>query len=485
MKRTTLTVILGVAIVAAVVGAVIWRSRLAAQPEEETRSAVVERGTMLVAVSASGSVKPQTRVSLSFESPGRVDEVAVEVGDAVAAGDVLARLDVRQLALQVRQAQAALALAEAQLDQLRAGPQSEEVEMAEANLRAAQAQVSAAAADLDQLEAGPDDAETAAANADLASALAQQKVAQDTHDMTLKCVSFTLPTGEKQRICPALGTPEEQARYNLEAADKALAAAQARVDGLLAGADADQVRAAQSNVWAAAAQRDAAQAQLDLLLAGATEEQIADAEAQVAQAQAALEVAGLSLQDATLRAPFDGVVADVDVTAGEMASAGLPAVTLLDTSRFRVVVSLDEIDVGRLAGGQETQVTLEALPDVFITGAVERIAPVATLEGGVVHYDVDIALAPTDAPIRADMTANVTILVEEFTDVLKIPTWVVRVDRDTGQTYVHRRVDGEVERVDVMLGVRHEGFAQVLDGLAEGDEVVWVSDTASFEFRHP
>jgi HlyD family secretion protein len=481
MKRTTLYVILGVAIVAAVVGGLVWRSRLAAQPEGETRSALVERGTMLVAVSASGSVKPQTRVSLAFESPGRVTEVTVEVGDAVAAGDVLARLDDRQLALQVRQAQAALALAEAQLDQLQAGPQSEEVEMAEANLRAAQAQVSAAAADLDQLEAGPDDAQTAGANADLASALAQQKIALDTHDMTLKCVSFTLPTGEKRRICPALGTPEEQARYNLQAADKALAAAQARVDELLAGADADQVRATQSNVWAAAAQRDAAQAQLDLLLAGATDEQITDAEAQVAQAQAALEVAELSLEDATLRAPFDGVVANVNVTAGQMSSTGLPAITLLDTSRFRVGVSLDEIDVGQLAEGQATQVTLEALPDIIITGAVERIAP----EGGVVYYDVDIALAPTDAPIRADMTANVTILVEEFTDVLKIPTWVVRVDRDTGQTYVHRQIGGEIERVDVVLGVRHEGFAQVFDGLAQGDEVVWASDSASFEFRHP
>jgi HlyD family secretion protein len=196
-------------------------------------------------------------------------------------------------------------------------------------------------------------------------------------------------------------------------------------------------------------------------------------------------VAELSLEDATLRAPFDGLVADVGVMVGEMASAGLPAVTLLDTSRFRVGVSLDEIDVGQLAEEQATQVTLEALPDIVITGVVERIAPVATLEGGVVYYDVDIALAPTDAPIRADMTANVTILVEEFTDVLRIPTWVVRVDRDTGQTYVHRQIGGEIERVDVALGVRHEGFAQVLDGLAEGDEVVWVSDSASFEFGHP
>jgi multidrug efflux pump subunit AcrA (membrane-fusion protein) len=70
--------------------------------------------------------------------------------------------------------------------------------------------------------------------------------------------------------------------------------------------------------------------------------------------------------------------------------------------------------------------------------------------------------------------------------VLKIPTWVVRVDRDTGQTYVQRQggdIRGDdVERVDVELGVRYGGFAQVLDGLAEGDEVVWVPESTPFDF---
>jgi len=62
--------------------------------------------------------------------------------------------------------------------------------------------------------------------------------------------------------------------------------------------------------------------------------------------------------------------------------------------------------------------------------------------------------------------------------VLKIPTWVVRVDQDTGQTYVHQRVGGEVVRTDVTLGVRHEGVAQVLGGLSEGDEAIWVQESA-------
>jgi HlyD family secretion protein len=160
-----------------------------------------------------------------------------------------------------------------------------------------------------------------------------------------------------------------------------------------------------------------------------------------------------------------------------MASAGLPAITLLDTSNFHMTVGVDEIDVGKLAVGQSARITLDALPDTVITGLVERIAPAATLEGGVVIYDVVIALDPIDAPIRADMTANATIIVEELADVLKIPTWVVRVDRDTGQTYVHQRVGEEVVRTDVTLGVRHEGVAQVLSGLSEGDEAIWVQES--------
>ena len=474
MKRRVLVAILGAVSIAVVIGALVWRSvskaALLASPNGGVRSAIVERGTMLVAVSASGSVEPQARVSLSFEVPGRVVEVPVTVGEPVKAGDVLARVDSTSLALQVQQAQAALASAKAQLAQLRAGPRPEEVAVAEANLRAAQAQVSATAANLDQLEAGAGEAQIAAAEADVAAAMLQQKVAQISYDGTDK--------GNEDR--------KEQARYNLYAANEALAAAQARLDEARAGANADQVRGTRANVSAAAAQRDGAQARLDLLRAGATAGQSAAAEAGVAQAQAARDLAQLSLEDGTLWAPFDGVVAEVNVTAGEMARMGTsdptgrPAIVLVDPSRFHVHVSVDEVDVGRLAEGQTAQVTLDALPDATIVGTVERIAPAAMVQGGVVDYEVIIALAPADAPIRTGMTANATIVTEELTDVLTIPTWVVRVDRSTGQTYVQRRAGTTLERVDVTLGVRYEGVAQVLSGLAEGDEVVWVPESQPF-----
>jgi len=461
MKRRALYVVLSVIVIgtAIALGVSIWRARQAEQSKEVARSAVVERGAMLVAVSASGSIEPKARVNLTFESPGRVAEVAVEVGDRVEAGDVLARLDTRQLALQVEQARAALALAESQLAQLRAGPRQEDVERAEANLRAAQAQVSAAAATRDQLADGPSAAQIAAAEAQVAAAMVQREMAQDKYDAIEKG-----------------GTERENANYELYVAKEAEKAAQAALDELLAGANADELRAAQANVLAATAQQDAAQAQLDLLLAGPTEQDLADAEAQVEQARVALELAELSMERAALHAPFAGVVSAVNVTAGEMTPTAWPPIVLLDAiaSSFRIAVSVDEMDVARLSEGQVVQVVLDAFPDATISGAVESIAPIATLDGGVVNYDVVISLEPADVPIRADMTANATILVEELADVLRLPTWIVRVDPDTGQTYVHRQVGDDVERVDVTLGVRHEGIVQVLDGLAEGDRAVWV-----------
>lgn len=468
MKRRTVYIILGIVIVAAIVAVVVWRTQQAQTPEGKTRSAVVERGTLLVAVSASGSVEPQSSVGLTFEIPGRVTDVPVKIGDRVETGDVLAQLDTRQLELQVHQAQAALAATEAQLAQLEAGPRAEEVAAAEADVRAAQAQVSSAVANLDQIKSGATEAQIAAAETQVAQAELQVKVSLIEYD--------------RVRAIEADEEIIENAAYDLYIAEKSLLAAQAALEDTQAGADADDIRAAQAGVDGAVAQQDAAQARLDLLLAGATDEQITDAKAQVERAQAALEQAELSLKRATLYAPFGGVIARVNVSAGEMAPVGLPAITLLDSSRLQVAIGVDELDVGRLAVGQSAQVTLDALPDATLDGTVKSIAPAATIDaGGVTYYDVIITLEPTDALVRADMTANVIIVIEELTDVLTIPMWVVRVDRRTGQTYVNQRAGDELERVDIALGVRYEGVAQVLDGLVEGDEVVWVSEDR-FEF---
>jgi len=458
MGRTVRGVLVGVVAVAVVAAVVLWRVGESRGGEEQSRSAVARRGAMVITVSGSGTIQPNRRASLSFGSPGRVQDVLVDVGDVVSAGDVLARLDSRQLALRVQQSEAGVELVQAQLDQLTAPPLPEAVEQRTASVRAAESQVAAASASLDQALKGASDAQIAGAKAQVVAAELQKKIAQDAYDKTVRS------TDDADRI--------ESANYDLYVAKEELRASQAQLDQLLAGTDTDDIRAARDNVRAAEAQRDAAQAQLDLLTAGPTDEQVANAEAKVSQAEAGLESAKIALENAELTAPFDGVVSAVNILPNELSPGRLPPIELLDVSRYQLTVRADEVDVGQLASGMPVEVTVEALPDVTIGGTVDRVATVATLAGGVVYYDVTVTLGPTDAPIRADMTADALITVSELDDVLMIPTWTVRVNRTTGQTYVERRVANDVSQVDVSLGVRSEGWVQVLAGLSEGDEVV-------------
>ena len=491
MKRKTLYVALVLVVAVAIGAGFLWRSRQqAAESADALRSAVVEQGSMLVTVSASGSIELARRADLALETSGQVAEVAVAVGDEVQEGDLLVSLDVERLELQVDQAEANLASAQAQLAKVQAGASPKEIEATEASLRSTEAQVDAAEAERNQVSEGAGQADIAAVEAEVAAALTQQMKAYDWHETTLECVDIkkragdvinigggqviTLTEGFEKTICPLLGVPEEQARYRLEAADEALEAARARLEEAKAGADPNQLSAARANVAAAAAQREATQAQLDLMLEGATQEQVAAAQASVDQAEVSVREAELSLDQATLEAPFDGVIAAVNVTVGERASAGLPIMTLVDPSRFHATIAVDELDVEQLAPGQTARLTFDAIPDTVVTGTVKHIAEAATLDGGIVTYDVWIDLAPTDAPIRSDMTTSATIVVDEIADALKIPTWAVYVDRDSAQYYVHRRTAEGIERVNVSLGDRYEGLTQVLQGLSAGLSLIHI-----------
>ena len=471
MKRRNLWITLIVVAVIAIGGGFFLWQRLGKRGgSEETQTAVVERGTLRVTVTASGRIEPAAQVDLSFDLPGRVAEVAVDLGDQVAAGQVLARLDDTEAALAVRQAEAALAASQAQLALLQAGTRPEQIASAAAQLQAAQAAVAQAVAQRDQLSGGNAEAQIAAAQAQLLAAQADEWAAREAHDQTLQCYTVPSPGGDEE-VCPGLGKPEEQARYALNAAEGSLQAAQANLDALQQSTDA-QLRAAEAAVWAAAAQRDSAQAQLDLLQAGSTAEDIAAAEAAVAQAEAALEIARNNQRKTVLVAPFDGIVAAVNITAGEMAPAGLPAVSLVDLSSFRITISVDEIDISKLEIGLPAEVTVDALPDTTLSGVVERIGPAATMDQGVTSYPVIVTLDPTDAPLRAGMSATAVVMVDELTDQLLIPNWTVHIDQTTGQPFVYRQSGDSNERVDVHLGVRYQGYSQVLDGLEEGDTLV-------------
>ena len=409
-------------------------------------------------VVASGEVVPSQETHLGFPVSGRVETVAVNKGDRVEAGQVLIVLETDLLEAGVAQAEAALAAAQTQVALLKAGPRLEEVAAAEAQVAAAQTSVAQAEVQQTRPDLGATQAEIRAAQAQVAAAMADQLVTEEIHELTMTCVTFTWQ-GEEHTICPVLGPIEEQARYGFHAADAAQAAAQAQLDALLGGANAE-VRVVEAGVQAAAAQRDVAQAQLETVQAGATAEEITAAEAVVSQAEAALQVARAGLDQATLRAPSAGTVTALEVGPGEALMPGQVALTLVDPSRLRVeTTDLSELDVARVAVGQRASVYVEPL-DVTVEGQVVRIASQAEMIGGDVVYAVVVELDEQPPGLRWGMSVEVEITTTE--------TRAESVSRAGGDTVV---ASGEVAPAqEAQLNFTVLGRVETVT-VAEGDTV--------------
>jgi HlyD family secretion protein len=237
-------------------------------------------------------------------------------------------------------------------------------------------------------------------------------------------------------------------RNGVERAEGNVTVAQAQLTQLQAGTEADQIAAARAQVASARAnlaklagdQRagalQAAQAavivaetRLSQAKEGPQTVEIAAAEAQIDSARAQLDLAKLALEQTTLVAPFDGEIAEVNLTEGENPSPALPAMVLTDLTRMHVNVTVDEVDISRIVAGQPVTLTLDALPDMALTGRVETIAPLAITQSAVTSYRVRIGINAGDQRVRPGMSTNADIIVNRRDNVLIVPRRAVRNDR--------------------------------------------------------
>lgn len=174
---------------------------------------------------------------------------------------------------------------------------------------------------------------------------------------------------------------------------------------------------ARANVSRAEAAVERAEAQLELLPDDASETQLDAAEAEVNLARADLQLAQSTLTGAAvdmrqteLRAPFDGIVASIDVAVGEQATAGQVAISMADFSGWLIeTTDLSELDVVRIAVGDRATITFGALPDVELTGVVDRIQVRGSTDGVGASFTVVITPDEHLAELRWNMSAEVRV----------------------------------------------------------------------------
>ena len=455
-------------------------STLEQQEREVIDSMIVAPADMRVTVGATGAVASARQTALTFQSVGVVDAVLVEAGDTVQAGDVIARLESANLETALATAQVALEAQQIAFDALTAPPRPEDIAAAEAAVVSAQAAMNAA------FSTGPSAQEVEIAR--LRSELSRNQLwqAQLQRDLT----TFGGPGFDVASLLPdGSGVPQEvidqanaalasASASQLSGANTASGLTQAEFGVQIADASAAAVAGRtpnQASMAQAQASLTSAQAALDRLNNGATELDLQIAALGVQQAQIGVEQAQLALDRTILRAPFSGVVADINLTVGEPppASAQSLPVTLVDLSEYHIDVAVDETDVVDLQTGQQVEVRLDGVPDAVIRGDVTRIAPAPVIAGQLVTYPVRITLDAAGQPVRLGMSATATIIVDALQDVLVVPNRFIRIDRATQQAFVTiERAPGEYEEIPVTLGLRNETESQVVSGIAAGDQLV-------------
>ncbi len=189
------------------------------------------------------------------------------------------------------------------------------------------------------------------------------------------------------------------------------------------------------------------------------------------------------LIDYTIRAPFDGVIAQVDVKKGDAVSSGTATFTLITKQKI-AEVSLNEVDAAKVKVGQKATLTFDAISDLSITGEVGEIDALGTVSQGVVTYNVKIVFDTQDDRVKPGMSANVSIITDIRQDVLLVANSAIKssgnahyIEMPSESVAVQDNSSGVIlknplRQQTVEIGLANDSMTEVTSGLAEGDQVV-------------
>jgi HlyD family secretion protein len=426
------TAIAGVVVVSALTVFVYW----ARAGADDAMVAVATRGELTARLTSSGTLKPIQSITYRSPVPGRdveIRDLAPE-GSRVNAGDVLVRLDTTDLELELarvrqdhRQAQMELQVAEAEYDE--AGAEVKAVTEGEGALTV-------------------DEAKSALQRA--------QKKAERLRQ-------------EYEHLKPLLDkgfiTRDELARTadQLEEAEEELLLARRRTDIMVQlSHPREQKRAA-----LALSQKVA---QLGLV------------RTKLAELQLRIDTLGRLIDGCTIHARGPGLVVYEEnlqanprrkLRIGDRVFASHGIVTIPEVNRMQVEASISEGDVHRVKAGQVAEIRVEAFPDLTLTGKVMRVGTLATASPSRPfddkRFDLVIALDPTDAELRPEMSIRADVIVGSRTDVLMVPVTAVFNNQGTRVVYVAGATGTDVRRVD--LGESNDRMVEIVAGLREGERV--------------
>ena len=233
---------------------------------------------------------------------------------------------------------------------------------------------------------------------------------------------------------------------------------------------------AQKNYELALNKQNVSKAQVTVLKA-----KIAQSQGQLAQDRANLKQLEEQLSYTDIESPIDGVVLSRDVEMGDavssilvLGSSATLVMTLGDTSSVYVKGKVDESDIGKVYLGQPARIKVESFKDKTFNGVVTKISPMGVEKDNVTTFEVRVSINNPGGELKAEMTANAEIILEEHKSVLQIPEGAIIYDKDKKASVEvpdpHAK-EGK-KKMAVNIGISNGAKTELLNGLKEGDEVV-------------
>ncbi|HEY0759154.1 MAG TPA: efflux RND transporter periplasmic adaptor subunit [Acidisarcina sp.] len=233
---------------------------------------------------------------------------------------------------------------------------------------------------------------------------------------------------------------------------------------------------ANRNYMAAVNKRDTSYAAISV-----DQAKLRQAEAQVAQNRASLNQLQEQLSYTTLTSPMDGEILSRDVELGDAVSSILVlgstatlVMTIGDTTQVYVQGKVDEADIGSVYMNQPARIKVESFRDKVFNGRVTKIAPLGVEKDNVTTFEVRVSIDNPTGELKANMTANAEILIEEHKDKLSVPEQAIVYDNQKNAFAMvpdPKQKDGQ-RKVPVQVGISNGSKTEIVSGLREGDSVV-------------
>jgi len=467
--------------------------------------AEVIRGDVIQEVSESGQVKKGEEINLSFKSSGEIEEIYVKVGDKVEAGESLAKLDTKQLEIQLTEAQAALSVIEAQKRDAQISLENERQKL-EDTIAIANEKIEKAYKDA---QSALDDSYLKIYNSfNFIDYLKRTYFNKgDTESITISEIKVEIEkalnlakfyteeaksSSNKEDIDLALSKNEEALLKTKEKLEEARNITEGTYRDIVSKTDKDTLDTHRLNIITSHSNVVSAQQNISLIKVqnqaeiNTTQSEVANLEnqlqeseaglyqAQINQAQAKIRLLENQIKEATIISPVQGQITKIQKRIGEIVQPMLQdvVISLLPIIPFEIEVNIYEEDIVKINVGNQVDISLVAFPEKIFKGKVITIDPAEKAIEGVIYYEVKILFEgeiPQD--LKPGMTVDVKIKTASKENVLVIPEGAIQ--KKNGKKFIEVLERKKNEEREVVIGLEgSNGMAEIISGVSEGERII-------------